>query len=84
VKSSGKMRHFFLSFYSPVVTFCTVRFNTQKFHVSSADTVCLCVLCGPENKQRLFPVVRNRPSTSIQDLLHPNSWQKTSGCCYSS
>jgi hypothetical protein len=44
------------SLYVPpvVVTICTARFNFRKFHVS-AHLVYLCVLCGSENKQRLFP-----------------------------
>ena len=35
-----------------VVTICTTRFNTKILR--SAHTVYLCVLCGFENKQRLF------------------------------
>ena len=31
------------------------QFNIQQFCVRSAHTVYLCVLCGSENKQRLFP-----------------------------
>ena len=42
-----------LILYSPVVTICTTRFNTHKFYV--LPTAYLCVLCGSENKQRLFP-----------------------------
>jgi len=29
------------------------QFNTHKFYV--LPTQCICVLCGSENKQRLFP-----------------------------
>ena len=36
-----------------MVTVCTTRFNIQQFYV--LPTLCLCVLCGSENKQRLFP-----------------------------
>jgi hypothetical protein len=32
---------------------CMDRFNIQQFYV--LPTVYLCVLCGYENKQRLFP-----------------------------
>jgi hypothetical protein len=35
-----------------VVTICTARFNIQQFYVLS--TQCICVLCGSQNKQRLF------------------------------
>ena len=38
--------------YSPVVTICTIRFNIKQFYV--LHTQCICVLCGSENKQRLF------------------------------
>ena len=40
--------------YRTVVTICTARFNTQQI-LRSIHTVYLCVLCGSENKQRLFP-----------------------------
>jgi len=39
---------------SAVVTICTARFNTQQFYVLPTQ-LYLCVLCGSENKQRLFP-----------------------------
>jgi len=42
-----------LSFSSPVVTICTTRFNIQQFYI--LPTQCICVLCGSENKQRLYP-----------------------------
>ena len=41
-------------FDSAVVTICTARFNVQQFYVLP-HTLYLCVLCGSENKQRLFP-----------------------------
>ena len=37
-----------------VVAICTARFNIQQFYFLP-HTVYLCVLCGSENKQRLFP-----------------------------
>jgi hypothetical protein len=40
-------------FKDPVVTICTTRFNIHKL-LRSAHTVYLCVLCGSDNKQRLF------------------------------
>jgi len=40
--------------YHTVVTICTTRFNIQKI-LRSAHTVYLRVLCGSQNKQRLFP-----------------------------
>ena len=58
----------YLTLYSPVVTICTAQwslyvphsghymysqFNIQQFHV--LPTVYLRVLCGSQNKQRLFP-----------------------------
>jgi len=39
---------------SPVVTTCTTRFNIQKLYVLPTQ-LYLCVLCGSENKQPLFP-----------------------------
>ena len=39
---------------SPVITSCAIRFSIQQFYVLP-HTVYLCVLCGSENKQRLFP-----------------------------
>ena len=39
--------------YSPVVTICTTSL-TFTFTLPAAHTVYLCVLCGSENKQRLF------------------------------
>ena len=39
---------------SPLVTIRTATFNIHKF-LRSAHTVYLVVLCGSENKQRLFP-----------------------------
>jgi len=38
---------------SPAVTLHTAMFDTQI--PRSAHTVYLCVLCGSENRQRLFP-----------------------------
>ena len=35
------------------LTLCTASFNIPKFFV--LPTMHLCVLCGSENKQRLFP-----------------------------
>ena len=40
--------------YRTVVTICTTRFNIQQFYVLPTQ-LYLCVLCGSENKQRLFP-----------------------------
>jgi len=37
-----------------VVTTFTTRFNNKTI-LRSAHTVYLCVLCGSQNKQRLFP-----------------------------
>ena len=42
-----------LTFQSPRLTLCTTSFNIHKFCVLL--TTHLCVLCGSENKQRLFP-----------------------------
>jgi len=42
-----------LTLYSPEVTVCTTRFNIQQFYILLR--VHFCVLCGSENKQRLFP-----------------------------
>jgi hypothetical protein len=47
--------------YSPVVTACTARFNVHKLYVQ--PTQCVCVLCGSQNKQRLFP------HTALTDFL---------------
>jgi hypothetical protein len=41
-----------LTLQNPVVTICTTMFNIHKFYVLA--TVYLCVLCGSQNKQRLF------------------------------
>ena len=35
--------------------YCAVRTGSLYIILRSADTVYLCVLCGSENKQRLFP-----------------------------
>jgi len=58
-----------LTLYSPVVTICTAQwslyvplcghymyrqFNIHKFHVLPPQ-LYLCVLCGSQNKQPLFP-----------------------------
>ena len=40
--------------YRTVVTICTARFNILQFYVLPTQ-LYLCVLCGSENKQRLFP-----------------------------
>jgi len=37
-----------------VITIYTTKFN-YKAILRSAHTVCLCILCGSQNKQRLFP-----------------------------
>ena len=42
-----------LKLYSQVVTICTASLTFKL--IRSAHTVYLCVLCGSENKQRLFP-----------------------------
>jgi hypothetical protein len=58
VEPSGQKRSLImleleLTHKSPVVTtVCTARFN---IHMRSAHTAYLCVLCGSQNKQRLFP-----------------------------
>ena len=31
------------------------RFNIHKFYVLPTQCMCICVVCGSENKQRLFP-----------------------------
>ena len=31
------------------------QFNIQQFHVLPTQCIYVCVLCGSENKQRLFP-----------------------------
>jgi hypothetical protein len=46
------MVHKLFSFSSPVVTICTTSLTFKTLR--SAHTVYLCVLCGSENKQRLF------------------------------
>jgi hypothetical protein len=38
-----------------VVTICTASFNIQQFYVLPTWCTYLCVLCGSQNKQRLFP-----------------------------
>ena len=38
----------------PVVIICIARFNVHKFYVLPTQ-LYLCVLCGSENKQLLFP-----------------------------
>jgi hypothetical protein len=46
----------FLTHYSIVVTIYTIyttRFSIRQFYV--LPTQCIYVLCGSENKQRLFP-----------------------------
>ena len=35
--------------------YCAVRIGSLYIVPRSAYTVCLCVLCGSQNKQRLFP-----------------------------
>ena len=35
--------------------YCAVRTGSLYIILRSAHTVCLCVLCGSQNKQRLFP-----------------------------
>jgi hypothetical protein len=50
----GKENPQSLSHYSSVVTLRADRFNTKKI-LRSAHTVYLCVLCGSQNKQQLFP-----------------------------
>jgi len=40
--------------YRTVVTICTTRFNTHKSYVLPTQ-LYLCVLCGSQNKQPLFP-----------------------------
>jgi len=42
-----------LNFQSPMVTVCTYTLNTTKLYVQPTQ-LYLCVLCGSENKQRLF------------------------------
>ena len=43
-----------LSLQSPVVTIRTTRFNIHKVYVLPTQ-LYLCVLCGSQNKKRLFP-----------------------------
>jgi len=40
--------------YRTAVTICTTTFNIQQSHVLPTQ-LYLCVLCGSQNKQRLFP-----------------------------
>ena len=40
-------------FKGVLFTLCIATFNIHKFHV--LPTECICVLCGSEKKQRLFP-----------------------------
>jgi len=41
--------------YRTVVTIRTTKFNIEKFYV--LPTWCVYVLCGSQNKQRLFPYI---------------------------
>ena len=43
----------YLSLWSPVVTLCTAKLNIKKYVLPTQ--LYLCVLCGSQNKQRLFP-----------------------------
>ena len=43
----------YLTLYSPVVTICTTSLTSN--YSNSAYTVYICVLCGSQNNQRLFP-----------------------------
>jgi len=43
----------FITLLIPMVTICTTRFKTHKSYV--LPKLYLCVLCGSENKQQLFP-----------------------------
>ena len=45
-------KYYIITFKSLTLTLCTISFNIQKFCV--LPTVRLCVLCGSQNKQRLF------------------------------
>jgi hypothetical protein len=50
---SPKRGHRVLTTEIPVVTIRTATYNVQNLHY--VHTVHLCVLCGSESKQRLFP-----------------------------
>jgi len=50
-----KLRENLLYFKPQWSPICTPAAVTLKTILRSADTVHLCVLCGSENKQRLFP-----------------------------
>ena len=43
-----------ISLQTLLVTICTTNFNIHKFYILS-HTVYVCVLCGSQNKRRLFP-----------------------------
>jgi hypothetical protein len=51
VESTAELCNF--PFIFLVYNLCTTKFNTHKFYV--LPTLYLCVLCGSQNKQQLFP-----------------------------
>jgi len=58
-----------------VVTICTARCNIQQLY--ALPTLYLCVLCGSENKQRLFPYTALTDWFYNRDgvcLLHGTDW----------
>jgi hypothetical protein len=44
------------------------QFNIHKFYVR--PTQCICVLCGSENKQRLFPYAASTGGLCNQDSVY--------------
>jgi len=55
IKPSGYyMYRTVVTMYRTVVTICTTSFNIQQLYVLPTQ-LYLCVLCGSQNKQRLFP-----------------------------
>ena len=57
--------------------YCAVRTGSLYIILRSAHTVYLCVLCGSENKQRLFPYTASTDWVYNRDglcLLHGTDW----------
>jgi hypothetical protein len=51
---TGNRKQWLWTLESLVITISAIRFNMNQIS-PSVHTVYLCVLCGSENKQRLFP-----------------------------
>ena len=47
--------YFVLTVLFLVVTLCTTRFNIQKCYVQPTQCIHAFILCGSQNRQRLFP-----------------------------